>query len=153
MDIKSNCPLCFEHELHVINKNDTNLMQCLSCGYATTDKFKIDNNSKKEENDAYKKLSEDMKKWSKTINNRIWIPTILTLPIGMLYPIDKDGEMKWAFAPMVKITEEEKEKYPNPNGGYYEKRIDTNSPIIYDEFIHGMSVVNNLMKNKTVDGQ
>ena len=40
----------------------------------------------------FKKLSEDMKNWAVEKHNRIWIPTIMTLPIGMLYPINID---KW----------------------------------------------------------
>ena len=65
MDIKSNCPLCFKHELHVIEKNGSKLMQCLSCGYATTDKFKIDNESDLEENHEYKKSLNSAKNKTK----------------------------------------------------------------------------------------
>ena len=73
----------------------------------------------------------------------------------MLYPIDKDDEMKWAFAPMVEISEDEKKKYPNPNvpGKFYEKRIDTDNPTIYNNFFEGMILVNRLMKNKNIDGK
>ena len=44
-----------------------------------------------------------------------------------------------------------KKKYPNPNvpGKFYERKIDTDNPRIYDEFILGMSYINELMKNKT----
>ena len=54
--------------------------------------------------------------------------------------------MKWSFAPMVKISEEEKEKYPNENGGFYEKRIDVENNKIYDEFIDGMLYISKQMK-------
>jgi hypothetical protein len=73
----------------------------------------------------------------------------------MLYPFDEeevvgDGTqtlMKWKFAPMIEISKEEQEKYPNPSGGYYEKRIDTDNPTIYDKFVDGMVFVNETMKN------
>ena len=123
--IISNCPLCEEHSLHVIGEEDVQIMQCINCGYVSSSNY---SKGKKEE---YEKLTDDMKRWSIEKNDRIWIPTILTLPIGMLYPKDieeviGDGthtKMKWAFAPMVEIAEQEKEKYPNNAGGNYERRI------------------------------
>jgi hypothetical protein len=67
----------------------------------------------------------------------------------MLYPIEVENKMKWSFAPMVKISEEEKENYPNGKGGFYDKRVDTDNPRIYDEFINGMSYINELLKQRT----
>ena len=142
-DIVSNCFLCGEHSLHVAGTEESQIMQCINCGYVTATKYL----GPKNENEEYKKLPDDMKKWAKWENNRTWIPTIMTLPIGMLYPFDnEDGEMKWAFAPMVEIKEEEKENYPNPEGGYYEKRIDSENPKIYDEFVEVMVYANQKMK-------
>ena len=59
--------------------------------------------------------------------------------------------MKWAFAPMVEIPEEERKKYPNPSipGKFYDKKIDTENPEIYDKFLNGMSYINELMKTKS----
>ena len=54
---------------------------------------------------------------------------------------------------MVEITEEERREFPNPNGGYYEKRIDTDNPIIYDKFIEGMTYINDLLKQKGSSGE
>ena len=147
-DLISNCFLCGEHSLHVAGTEEAQVMQCINCGYTTTTKFK----GIKETNEEYQKLTDDMKKWSKEENNRIWIPSIITLPIGMLYPINDNNEMKWSFAPMVKISNEEKENYPNESGGYYEKRIDIENPKIYDNFIDGMMYINQQMKkNQDVD--
>ena len=56
-----------------------------------------------------------MKGWSTVKNDRIWIPTIMTLPIGMLYPMnivvpndEEDKVMKWGFAKMIDIAEEDR---------------------------------------------
>jgi len=38
-NIISNCPLCEEHSLHITEQNELKLMQCIHCGYASTDKF------------------------------------------------------------------------------------------------------------------
>jgi Zn ribbon nucleic-acid-binding protein len=136
MDIKSNCPLCFEHELHVIkNRNDSNLMQCLSCGYATTDKFKIIT-SDLEENKEYKKLTQEMKEWSKVKNSRIWIPGMMTLPNCMIYPINSDDNlnMKWAVAWLVDIPVDEQKNYPDGNSGFYKQKYDNDNIKIFNKF-------------------
>ena len=131
--IVSTCPLCEEHSLHVSGENETETMQCINCGYATADKFK---GHKDDTNEAYKVLTGEMKNWCKYANGRVWVPSIITLPFGMLYPIDIDepdgiGEvgdnmksiMKWAWAEMVNIEEHEKEKYPIPGtDNFYEQR-------------------------------
>ena len=157
-DIISNCFLCEEHSLHVAGTEEAQVMQCINCGYVTSTKYI----GPQEENEEYKRLTEDMKRWSKFENGRTWIPSIITLPIGMLYPIDvevKNEEasknsgiivteniMKWSFAPMVDIPKEEQKNYPNGQGGFYERKIDTDNGKMYDEFVFGMSHVNDLMK-------
>ena len=146
-DLISNCFLCGERALHVAGTEEAQVMQCINCGYTTSTKFR----GIKADNEEFQKLGEDMKNWAKEENGYIWIPSIITLPIGMLYPIDKDNKMKWSFAPMVEIPEEERKKYPNPSvpGKFYERKIDTDNPKIYNEFIEGMSYVNELLKSKT----
>jgi len=141
-DIISNCFLCGEKSLHVAGTEEAQVMQCINCGYVTSTKYI----GTKETNEEFQKLGEDMKNWAKEKNNRIWIPSIITLPIGMLYPIDVENEMKWSFAPMVDIPEEERKNFPNEQGGFYERKIDTDNPRIYDEFIIGMTYINELMK-------
>ena len=47
---------------------------------------------------------------------------------------------------MVDIPEEERKNFPNEQGGFYERKIDTDNPKIYNEFILGMSYLNDLMK-------
>jgi hypothetical protein len=144
-DLVSNCFLCEEHSLHVAGTEEAQVMQCISCGYVTSTKYI----GTKETNEEYQKLGEDIKKWVKEENGRIWIPSIITLPIGMLYPIDEDNKMKWSFAPMVEIPDDEREKYKNPKGGTYNRRIDTDNGIVYDNFLEGMLYVNQQMKQKS----
>ena len=156
MKIISNCPLCEEHSLHILGEDKLETQQCINCGYVTAEKFKL-NGLVKEEHKEYKTLTDSMKKWTKESNERLWIPTILTLPIGMLYPDDVDNmvshktEMKWKFAPMVEILEEEKEKYPveGQEEKFYERRIDVENAIIYDSFLEGMAFIQEKMKEKS----
>jgi len=146
-DLIGNCPLCGQHSLHVAGTEDAQVMQCINCGYTTTTKYI----GTKETNEEFQKLSKDMKNWAIENKNRVWIPSIITLPIGMLYPIDNEDKMKWAFAPMVEIPEEERKNFPNQQGGFYEKKIDTDNPRIYDEFINGLSFANETMKSESLN--
>ena len=149
-DIISNCFICGEKSLHVAGKEDAQVMQCINCGYTTSTKFR----GIKSDNDEFKKLGEDMKNWAKEENGYIWIPTVMALPIGMLYPINIKKEMKWAFAPMIEIPEEDRKNFPNPSspGKFYDKKVDTENSLIYDLFLDGISYVNKLLKEK-VDGE
>ena len=142
-DLISNCFLCEEKALHIAGTEEAQVMQCINCGYTTSTKF----NGTKETNEEFQKLGEDMKNWAIEKNGKIWIPTVMALPVGMLYPIDVKGKMKWSFAKMVEIPEDERKNFPNEQGGFYERKIDTDNPRIYDEFIIGMSYVNELMKS------
>jgi hypothetical protein len=133
----------------VAGTEDAQVMQCINCGYTTSTKFR----GIKADNEEFQKLGEDMKNWAKEENGHIWIPSIITLPIGMLYPVNIKKEMKWAFAPMVEISEDERENYPNGNGGFYDKKIDTDNSILYDLFIEGMTYINDLLKQKASSGE
>ena len=145
-DLVSNCFLCGEKALHVAGTEDAQVMQCINCGYTTSTKFR----GIKETNEEFQKLGKDMKNWAKEENGYIWIPSIITLPVGMLYPVNIEKEMKWAFAPMVEIPEEDRKKYPNPStpGKFYDKKIDTDNSTVYDSFLVGMSYINELLKQK-----
>jgi len=148
-DIIGVCLLCEEKALHVAGTEEAQVMQCINCGYTTSTKF----TGTKETNEEFQKLGEDMKNWAVESNGKIWIPSIITLPIGMLYPMNIKEEMKWAFARMVEIPEEEKENFPNGQGGFYDKKIDTDNSIVHDSFFSGMTQVNELLKQMVKDGE
>ena len=145
-DIISNCPLCEEHGLHLLGEGDDQIMQCIWCGYVSSPKFV----GKREDNEEYKKLTDDMKDWSKEALDRIWIPSIFTLPDGLIYP-DNDGDiMKWKLAEMKSIPTKEQKDYPieGQKDKFYNKKYDTDNPVVYDNFYEVMSKVNEMAKNK-----
>ena len=143
MKIVSNCPLCEEQSLHVIGDEGTmQTQQCINCGYATSDKF----TGTKEDNEMYKTLPEEMQSWSKEANGRVWIPSMITLPFGTLYPTNIEGKMKWGYAEMVDIPEEEQKNYPAETGGFYKQRYDTDNAKLYDLFLDAMVEMNKKAK-------
>ena len=148
-DIIGNCLLCEERALHVAGMEEAQVMQCINCGYTTSTKY----TGTKETNEEFQKLGEDMKNWAVEKNGKIWIPSIIALPVGMLYPINIKKKIKWAFAPMVEIPEDKRKNFPNEQGGFYDKKIDTDNSVIYDLFIEGMTKINELLKQNTQDGE
>ena len=142
MKIVSNCPLCEKHSLHVIEEDGIGTQQCISCGYASTSKFI----GTKEDNEIYKTLPEEMQSWAVEKNDKIWIPSMITLPFGTIYPINVDNEMKWAVAYMIDIPEEEQKNYPDEKGGYFKQRYDTENQTVYDLFLNAMDVINKKAK-------
>ena len=150
MKIISNCPLCEEKSLNVIEEDGIGTQQCINCGYATTSKFI----GTKEDNEMYKSLPEEMQSWSKEVNGRVWIPSMITLPFGTLYPTNIDNEMKWAFAEMVDIPEEEQSNYPIEGGqGFHTKKYDTDNAKIYDIFLDAMVEMNQKAKNLNMNDE
>ena len=146
MGIISNCPLCGSHSLHLM-KDDLQTQQCINCGYATS------NNLKEElKDDVFKTLSEEMKSWSEIKSGKIWLPSFITLPIGMVFPVDDEDEngksMRWGFAPMVEIPKEEQSNFPidGKDGEFHTQKYDTDNSEIFDEFIMALSKMNELAK-------
>ena len=146
--IISNCPLCENHSLHLIGKDEYMMQQCIYCGYVSFEKFRM-NGLSLEKHDEYVKLTDEMKSWVKMSDDRFWTPVIFTLPTGMLYPINENDEMKWGYARMRDIPEDEKKNYPNPAGGFYDKKYDIKNPKLYDEFLYALAELNKDSKNET----
>ena len=147
MKIISTCPLCKEHSLHVIEEDNIGTQQCINCGYATTSKFI----GTKEDNEMYKTLPEEMQSWSKEANGRVWIPSMITLPFGTLYPTNIEGKMKWGYAEMVDIPEEEQKNYPREDGnGFHTKKYDTDNHKIFDKFLYAITEMNEKAKQNSV---
>ena len=144
MKIISNCPLCENHALHVLESNNITLQQCLFCGYASSDKF-IGN---KGVNKEYENLPLEMKQYAKEYSDRIWIPGILTLPEGMIYPITNEDKLRWAYATIIDIPEDDQENYPNPEGGVYTQKYDTDNQKIFDDFYNCINELNKKIEEK-----
>lgn len=154
--ITSNCPLCGQHSLHVIGSGKQETMQCINCGFASADKFK---GLKDENNQGYQTLTGDMKEWAVHKNGRVWIPTVMALPFGMLYPKNVDNnvshktEMKWFWAEMVDIPKDDQKNYPDGNGGFYDRRIDAENEKMLEHFLEGMVHINEMSKKINEENQ
>ena len=145
--IISNCPLCGEHSLHLSNDKELNFMQCISCGYVSSDLFL----GTKENNEEYKKLDELLKKWVQTSEGRLWIPIQMTLPFGMVYPALVDNEMKWVFAEKIEIPEGEQKNYPieEQEGKFYTHKFETDNPQMFSKYSEALQVIQQKVQQET----
>tara|TARA_Y100000593_G_C4314026_1_gene339884 strand:- start:824 stop:1303 length:480 start_codon:yes stop_codon:yes gene_type:complete len=144
MDLVTNCPLCETRSLQIVDQSDDKLLQCLNCGYVSANKFIGD----KESSIEFDKLPEDMKKMAKQSDGRIWIPSVMTLPNGIVNPVLMDENMFWAFSPMIEIPEEEQKNYPDGKGGFYKNRYDNESTRLYKDFSSVMKKVTSDIEKK-----
>ena len=131
--------MCGEHSLHVIGEKQATIQQCIHCGYVSSEKYK----GTKEDNDEYKNLTDDMKEWAIEKNNRIWIPSIFTLPDGLVYPSNNEDKIQWNLAEMKDIPKDEQKNYPveGQENKFYERKYDTDNPIVYEHFYKAMQEV------------
>ena len=138
MSVIIKCNLCGKKSLHINKINtDTDVRQCINCGYSTNTNLK----GTMDENESFSNFSDFIKKYSKEDSEHIWYPSMINLPIGSLYPIEEDNQLKWALVKMVDIPEEEQENYPdemNP-GNFLSKTLDYENQEIFDEYIFALA--------------
>ena len=165
--IVSNCPLCEDLEnvdstlykgfekfkvlddkrIELSQDQELNFMQCVNCGYVSSDKFL----GTKEDNEEYKKLDELLQSWVKETEGRLWIPIQMTLPFGMIYPALVENEMKWIFAETQEIPEEERKNYPieGQEGKFYDKKYNTENPKMYEIYAEALADVQSIIQRET----
>jgi hypothetical protein len=74
-------------------------------------------------------------------------------PTSIDNPVNHQNELKWAFAEMEDIPEEERKNYPveGQDGQFYERRFNTESPQIFDIFVDAITVLNTRAKQAQDD--
>ena len=147
MSLVVNCGLCGKKSLHINKLEGTNedVRQCINCGYSTNSNLK----GTKTENETFNNFSEFIKKFSKEEGGYIWFPSMINLPIGSLYPIEQENELKWALVKMIDIPEEEQKNYPDEMhpGKFLSKTLDYDNQEIFDEYIFALAKLRDEVKS------
>jgi|TARA_R110001592_G_scaffold65074_2_gene199884 hypothetical protein len=121
------CPCC-GHDACTKNISNSGIevQLCWTCGMTTNDKL-IDGGDF--EKDSYELTAEIIKDLKQTHKGLSWYPKIINLPKrGMVFPEwnKRVKDWYWAAVKAIPVTEEEKEKYPDPlnKGQFYKFRMD-----------------------------
>ena len=132
---------CYEQELGA----DYKVHQCYGCGFTTNTLMVEDSKFLDEQIEVLPELYKDLIYIDEGGYN--WMPSAVNNPEqGMIYADGKTSEdWKWSAVKAMKISEEEKEKYPIPNkeGEYYEYRMDMTTLKQFDErdFIEALDYI------------
>lgn len=140
------CPRCGGDANYVDEVNESISTQfCFSCGFQTNSLMKEGETFYEEQSSILPELYKDL--FFKDENENIWMPTTVNIPTqGMIFANGPSKEdWGWAAVKAVKVTEEEKTKYPIPGkqGEYYEWRMDMTTLQMFPEreFMDALSYI------------
>jgi hypothetical protein len=130
------CPCC---NSNACSRNETDdgleIYLCWTCGMSTNSQLIDGSNFEKENFESTAELIKDLKQ---VHDNLAWYPKVINLfENGMVFPEwnKRVKDWYWAAVKAVPVTEEEKEKYPDPNnpGESYKFRMDIKNIKRYDK--------------------
>jgi len=146
MDNLTTCERCGSDACYVQEVNqDVKLYFCYGCGFQANTAMKRDTEFLQQQMEVLPELYKDL---IFTDQDGIkWMPSMINVPDkGMIFANGTDtSNWKWASVKAIKVTEEEKHKYPIPGkkDTYYEWRMDmsTMKPFEEREFMDALSYI------------
>ena len=140
------CNHCGSDACYVDEVNqDIKTYFCYGCGFQTNSLMKEGEIFYEEQISILPELYKDL--LYKDENENVWMPTTVNVPTqGMIFANGPSKEdWGWAAVKAVKVTEEEKTKYPIPGkqGEYYEWRMDMTTLQMFPEreFMDALSYI------------
>ena len=135
-DLLIECPCCGSDACSkTINNDGVEVHLCWTCGM-TTNSLMIDGSDF--EKDNYGLTAEIIKDLKQVHNGLAWYPKVINLQEkGMVFPEwnKRAQDWYWAAVKALPVTEEEKEKYPDPlnPGEFYKFKMDMKHIKRYDK--------------------
>jgi len=146
MDNLTICNHCGSDACYVVENSSTvKTYSCFGCGFTTNSLMKEGEEFYNEQIEVLPELYKDV--MSKDNDGMIWMPTTINLPQqGMVFYNGTAKEnAKWSAVKAVKVSEEEKEKYPikNKPGEFYEWRMDMSTIQSFEmkDFMEALSFI------------
>ena len=130
------CPCCGSDACSKTTSTDgSDVYLCWTCGM-TTNSLLEDGSDFEREN--YEQTAELIKDLKQVHNDLAWYPKVINLQEnGMVFPEwnKRVKDWYWAAVKAIPVTEEEQEKYPDPNneGEFYKFRMDIKNIKRYDK--------------------
>ena len=104
-------------------------------GYTSNSKLTIDSDMVKSAEANQPKLVTELRVEDQ-LRNIIWYASVINIPMkGMIFPMGNKDNWQWEVMKVRPVTEEEKEKYPNPEkeGEFFETILDVKGKINFDK--------------------
>ena len=140
------CNHCGSDACYVVeNSSEIKSYSCFGCGFTTNSLMKEGEEFYNQQIEVLPELYKDVMFTDK--DGLKWMPTTINLPQqGMVFYNGNNVEnAKWAAVKAVKVTEEEKEKYPikGKPGQFYEWRMDmtTMKPFEMKDFMEALTYI------------
>jgi hypothetical protein len=136
MDNLIECPCCKSNACSKTPSEDgTNIYLCWTCGMTTNSLMEDGSDFEKENYEQTADLIKDLKQVHEGL---AWYPKVINLQeIGMVFPEwnKRSQDWYWAAVKAIPITEEEKEKYPDPNnpGDFHKFKMDIKNITRFDK--------------------
>ena len=135
---KSNA--CYESEF-TTQEGKINTWLCMTCGFTTNTTMTEDSDALKQTLELTADLIKDLRQ---DHDGLAYFPTAITMPSkGMIFPEPVKGtsnlngkpDWQWTVVKSIPVTEEEKEKYPDPTnpGTFYKNKMDMKNMKRYDK--------------------
>ena len=126
------CPVCGNNT--ALEESDS--WMCATCGYMTTALYRKGSPALRNVLSTSPQLIID-KQFFDEERSLVWIPTVIQMPAGMIYPEEQDdGELIWRHAKVIQIPEKEQSAFPVPGqeNKFYDSRLDVDNADKFDRF-------------------
>ena len=117
-------PFTGEKSVVIEESNGIETRICIETGFTTNSEYKVGSEKIEEFEKTTAELIRNLRYTDEELG-QYWYPTTVMFTHGIIYPEGKLTDWQWVFAPVVKLTKEERKKCPVPgkDGEYYETRI------------------------------
>lgn len=106
------CPVCGSQLCYEYDHTQYKQWMCFSCGYGSTSHMVEGSDFVTSSKQSLPELIKDLEFIDD--NKTVWYPSVINIPEkGILFPNGHNKfDWKWAVAPLVKISKEEKSRFP-----------------------------------------
>jgi hypothetical protein len=146
---------CYESEF-TTQEGPLKTWLCMTCGFTSNSTMTEDSESLKQTLELTADLIRDLRQ---DHDGFAWFPTAITMPEkGMIFPepIKDTDEWGWTVVKAIPISEEEKEKFPDPTnpGTFYKNKMDMKNLKRYDklEFMDAAEELGMFAKQEVNEG-
>ena len=133
------CPICSMNTALEEGEGSFLSWMCVNCGYTSSALYRKGSPALRNILNTSPQLIRDRQVFD---NERsiVWIPTIIQMKTGMIYPEEKNNVLVWRHAKVVEIPKEEQQSYPVPGkeGHFYDSRLDTENAKSFDSFYEAL---------------